>query len=168
MSETKTDYQLPSSLVGRADLARLLREIETVDSDLEAQKVRSSSNGSKVAYHMPLLSQALSDFLNVNKIDITNEQSRMLVKEQVRSLKDKAPIVHMTFAVEADPDSLQTLVAWLRENAHPHAMLSIGLQPNLIGGVYLRTPNHVHDYSMRALFENSRDVLIKEIEGLAG
>ncbi len=167
MSET-TDYQFPASLVGRADLARLLREIETVDGDLESQKVRATGNGSKPAYHMPLLSQALSDFLNMNKLDITKEQERMVIKERVRVLKDKAPTVHMTFAVEADPESLQTLVAWLRANAHPHTLLSVGLQPNLVGGVYLRTPNHVHDYSMRALFANSRDVLAKEIEGMTG
>jgi len=165
MSEAASEtYVLPSALIGRADLARLVREVETVDGDLESQKVRTG--GDKTAYHMPTMSQALSDFLDLNKIDVTNVHTRMLMKEQLRKLKDKAPIVHMTFAVEADPESIQKLVAWLRENAHPHTLLSIGLQPALVGGVYMRTPNHIHDFSMRSVFQGKRGVMISQLEGL--
>jgi F0F1-type ATP synthase delta subunit len=63
---------------------------------------------------------------------------------------------------------LQELIAWLRSSVHPQAVISVGLQPALVAGVYLRTPNHVHDLSMRAVLKKSRGLLTKELEALHG
>lgn len=165
MSETKAAaYVLPPALISRADLARLVREVENLDNELAVQKVREK--GGKQGYHLPTMSQSLNDFLTTNEIDIANDQVRMELKEHLRVLKDKAPIVHMTFAVDADPDFLQQLVAWVRKEIHPQTLISVGLQPGLVGGMYLRTPNHVHDFSIRTLLKSKRDVMTHELEGM--
>ena len=91
MSETAVSFVLPPALTGRADLARLVREIEALDGELEAQKVRS--RGQQVAYRLPNMSRALSDFLDLNKIDVSDDQGRMELVEQLRKLKDHAPVV---------------------------------------------------------------------------
>lgn len=163
--ETKVDdYILPAALIGRADLARLVRELESVDSKLQAQKVRDG----EAEPHLPDLSESLSDFLEQNKLDITDGKALMDLKAHLQQLKDHAPVVHMTFAVEADPDSLQQLAKWFRQEAHPHTLLSVGLQPSLVGGVYMRTPNHVHDFSLKSLLKGKRDIIVHELEGLYG
>jgi G3E family GTPase len=159
------DYVLPPALVTRADLARLVREVEALDNELEAQKARNRATG-QTGYRMPNASQGLSDFIELNKLDLNDDRARMLLKEQMKIMKDKAPIVHMTFAVEADPASLQSLVAYMRRELHPQALLSVGLQPSLVGGVYMRTPNHVHDFSVRAKLAQSRGVIAGDIEQL--
>lgn len=163
MSHELPNFALPPALVSKIDLARLIREVETVDGSLEAQKVRGYQ---KEQMRMPTLSRSLSDFLELNKLDILDNQKRMILKEQLRVLKDKIPVIHLTFATEVDPESLEYLVAWIRKELHPQALVSIGLQPSLIGGVYIRTPNHVHDLSMRALFKGKSSVLVKDLEGL--
>lgn len=162
MSETPLQYVLPAAVVRKADLARLLREIETLDSELEAQKVRSK--GEKVSYRLPNISQGLGDFLDQNKLDITDDQGRMELVEHLRKLKDQAPIVHMTFATEADPESLEKLVAYMRQELHPQTLLSVGLQPSLVAGAYVRTPNHVHDFSVRAMLKEKRGVIAQDLE----
>lgn len=159
-------YVLPSALITRADLSRLVREIEDLDNDLEAQKARNHATGA-TGYKMPNMSRALSDFTEQNKLDLNDDQSRMLLKEQMKMMKDKAPILHMTFAVEADPVSLTKLITYVRTEIHPQALLQVGMQPSLVGGVYLRTPNHIHDYSVRAKLAGSRDVILHEIEAFA-
>lgn len=161
--ETVAPYIFPAALIGRSDLARLVREVETIDNDLEAQKVRNPD--SKNGYSLPTMSRGMTDFLEQNKIDVSNDRARMEFKEHLRALKDKAPVIHMTFAVEADPDFLQKLTAWIRQEVHPQALLSVGLQPSLVGGVYMRTPNHIHDFSLKALLKGKRDVMINELEG---
>jgi len=158
-------YVLPSVLVTRADLARIVREVEKVDNELEAQRARNRANGEN-EYHAPATSQQLADFLELNKLNLEDDQGRMQLKEQLRVMKDKAPVIHMTFAVEADPASLQKLVEYIRKEIHPQAVLSVGLQPSLVGGVYLRTPNHVHDFSIRELLAGKREVIMHELEGL--
>lgn len=157
-------YIIPPSLIARADISRLAREVETMENELEAQKVRGENKDG--GYHLLTMSQGLRDFLDANKIDVTNDQARMQLKEQVRAMKDKAPIIHMTFAVTADPESLQELLRYIRSEIHPQALLSVGLQPSLVGGVYLRTPNHVHDFSVRMLLAGKRDIIMKELEAI--
>jgi inhibitor of KinA sporulation pathway (predicted exonuclease) len=164
VSEAAVRYVLPAALTGRADLARLVREIESVDGELEAQKVRAK--GQKVAYRLPNMSRALSDFLDQNKLDVTDDQGRMELVEQLRKLKDHAPVVHMTFACDADPDSLQQLVTYMRRELHPCTLVSVGLQPRLVAGAYMRTPNHVHDFSVRKQLASKRDVITNDLEGL--
>jgi hypothetical protein len=160
-----TVYALPPALITRADLARLVREVEALDNELEAQKARGRATGEK-GYHLPATSQNLNDFVQLNKLDLANDQARMHFKEQLKAVKDKAPVVHMTFAVEADPASLQYLAGYIREQFHPQAVLSVGLQPALVGGVYMRTPNHVHDFSVRSQLTKSRGVIEQDIDQL--
>jgi hypothetical protein len=168
VSETQNpEYVLPPALIGRADLARLVREIENIDAELEAQRARARSTG-ETGYHLPMSSQGLSDFLELNEVDIADDQTRMKLKEGMRRLKDHAPVMHLTFAVDADPEFLGKLVAWLRQEIHPQALISVGLQPSLVGGVYVRTPNHIHDYSIRSLLATKRDIMVHELESLTG
>lgn len=156
-------YILPPALITRADLARIVREVESIDVELEAQKARAHTTG-KTAHHMPAMSQGLNDFAEMNKIDVADDQARMHLKEDLRRLKDKAPVMHMTFATPADPQSLGQLVDWIRREIHPQALLQIGLQPALVGGVYLRTPNHVHDFSLRQLLSDKRSVIVNALD----
>ena len=86
----------------------------------------------------------------------------------LRILKDKVPVLHMTFSVTADVESLQTLTQWVRNSVHPQAVIAVGLQPSLVAGVYLRTPNHIHDFSVRGALEGRHGLLIEELETLRG
>jgi len=163
VNTTHSEFVLPSSVVSKVDLARLLNELEWVDNELTAATIRAKSG---VQVHMPTLSQGLNDFLIQNKLGLTESRARSAIIAQLRVLKNKAPVVHMTFAVSADRESLQKLAEWLRKEVHPQALIMVGLQPSLVAGVYLRTPNHVHDYSLRALLHGQHDLLTKELETL--
>jgi len=164
MSEAAPELNLPPSVVSRADMTRLVRELELVDDELEAQKARRQ--GESGHYHLPNMSQALNDFLQLNKIDVASDRTRMDIKARLRKLKDHAPILHMTFATETDPESMQKLMAWVRRELHPQALISTGLQPSLIGGVYVRTPNHVHDLSLRTHMKDSRGLIVAALDKL--
>jgi F0F1-type ATP synthase delta subunit len=160
MSAESHSYSLPPTLINKVDFAHMINEIEVIDAALEAQKVRGYK---KEQYTLPAISRTLTDFLELNKVDILDDHIRMTFKAEARKLKDKVPVVHLTFASAADPESLEYLVGWIRQELHPLAVLSVGLQPSLIGGTYIRTPNHVHDYSMRALFKGKTSVLVNDL-----
>jgi len=155
---------LPATLIGRVDLSRLVREVESVDNDFEVQKVRDHKAADGLS--IPMMSRSLSDFLELNKIDITDPQARMTLKHQLGVMKDKSPTIRMVFASEPEPQSVQQLVAWIRQEIHPGALLTIGLQPGIIGGVYMRTPNHVHDFTVRTLLAGKRDLIRSELEAV--
>lgn len=169
MSETTLAYQdfnLPMSVVSHIDLSHLVRDVERIDNDRTAASVRAKAG----APEQPMLppSAPLSDFLAANQLTLESPRERGEIVKQLRLLKDKAPVLHLTFAADADQDSLQQLAKWARESVHPQAILAVGLQPALIAGVYVRTPNHVHDLSARARLSEGRQVLVKDLEALSG
>ena len=160
------DFVLPPSVVTKVDLTHLVSEVERVDNDLTTAAVRTKAGAGQAP--QTALSPQLTEFMNQNKLRPSTSNERTELIKQMRLMKDNVPVVHMTFAVEADRQSLQQLAAWLRTSVHPQAVIAVGLQPGLIAGVYLRTPNQVKDLSLRAMLKNGRSLLVKELEGLRG
>lgn len=159
-----TNFVLPPAVVTKADVARLVSEMESLDNLMTTESVRESTGAA--ALTAPSLSPAINAFFTTNSIQLGDSHSRTQLIGELRKLKDTVPVLHLTFAVEADSESLQAIVSWLRSTIHPHAVIGIGLQPGLVAGVYLRTPNHVHDLSLRAAFKGGHDKLKAQLEAL--
>ncbi len=158
MSDAKapdyTTFSLPASLISRVDVSRIMREFEAFDNALTAKTVREKA-GTKTD-EIPAVSAQLQSFLDANPVDVNNTTLRSEYITQLRRLKDSAPVVHMTFAVVADTESLQQLAAWLRDSVHPQAVIDAHIQPALVAGAYIRTPNRVFDLSVRNALREKR------------
>lgn len=165
-SKTHADFKLPPNIVSKVDVAHLANEIERVDNDMTAGAVREKI-GQDVDVHI-VYSDQLKDFLEWNELNLDDSHARSELIKELRILKDKVREIHMTFAVQTDPESLREITKWVRETVDPQAVIAVGLQPSLVAGVYLRTPNRVHDLSLRAMVENSRSKLIEELGALRG
>ena len=165
--KTYIDYVLPLSIITKVELSRMVTDLERVNNELTSANVRAHVPGVD-PQPAPKVTQQSAEFLTLNKIAFTDERVRSEVIKQLQILKDKSPVIHMTFAVEAEREGLMWIVQWLRTSIHRQALISVGLQPALVAGVYLRTPNQVHDLSLRAKLVRNRDVLIKEMEALRG
>lgn len=165
-STNNTGFVIPPTVVTKVDIARLLSEAETLDNDLTTAAIRTRTGAS--ASPPPIISEQLTDFLTANQLKIDDDQQRQQLIAALRQLKSAVPTVHLTFASVADQTSLQQIVTWLRQSIHPQAVMTVGLQPSLIGGVYVRTANQVFDLSVRAQLANHRGALVKELEALSG
>lgn len=163
-----SDFTLPPSIVSKLDISRMLSEMEQLDNELNAASVRAKTSGAVESSFKPVLSESLRDFMIQNKLTASGSKERTSLIKQLRTLKDKVPVIHMTFAVSADIESLRQLAQWLRTEVHPQAVISVGLQPALVAGVHLRTPNHIHDFSLKAKLDGSHDILIRELEAYRG
>jgi hypothetical protein len=148
-------FALPPSVSGRMQLARLVRELESLENEFETQKAQDREAKPRI----PAMSQGMADCVELNAVNIMSGQARMQLKKTLNLAKEKAPTIHFTFAVEADPRSIQQLVAYVRKEIHPMALISVGMQPSLVGGAFVRTPNQLHDFSLRALLKGKRNVI---------
>jgi F0F1-type ATP synthase delta subunit len=166
MNEPYVNFVLPLSVVSKVDVSHLLSELERVDNEQTQATVREKVGSSERAELM--VSRQFADFLAQNKLTINTSQERSELIKQLRLLKENIPVIHMTFAVNADRESLAKLTQWLRTSISPQAVIEVGLQPALIAGVSVRTPNHVHDLSMREVIKKNHGVLVKELEALRG
>lgn len=156
---------LPPSVISRADVARLVNELERVDAELTTKGIRQRVGG--VEQPLPSVSSQCADFLKLNaSISVHDAAERARLIARVHKLKDTAPVIHMTFAVEADGESLGQIAQWLRTAVHPQAVIAVGLQPGLVAGVYLRTTNRVLDLSLRGALKGARGVLEADLGAL--
>lgn len=160
----QVQFLLPPSLLGRPDVSRLLREVEALDYELETQAIRTPDKPLAI----PNMTKALTETAQVNKLDVVDQGSRKQLITQLRAVKEKAPIVHMVFAVDPDPSVTVYLAAWIRQNLHPTALLTVGLQPRIVGGCVIRTPDHLYDFSLRKQFSDQTSQLVAEIKAVVG
>ena len=163
---SRSDLVLPSSLATRSDLQRVIAEIERIDNSLNSAQIHEQI-GHPVDDSLTT-SKQLADFLQINDIDIKNGEDRSRLLHDARHLKITAPVIHVTFATSADNDELTKIIDWVRQSVHPMAVLAVGLQPSLIGGVYIRTTNKVFDFSIRSQLADGRHIIKLELEALSG
>jgi hypothetical protein len=84
----------------------------------------------------------------------TVESLEGLVK-YLRALK--LPEVHIMLAALPNRAQRETLVDWFRANTTPHLLLSFVADRNLGGGLVVRTPNRVFDYTWKQQLLSARD-----------
>lgn len=161
-----TEFVLPPSLVSKVDVSRLVGEFEALDNAYTSKSVRKKAAASDES--MPALSPQLTDFLDQNPVDLENAAVRSAYSKQLKLLKNNLKVMNMTFAVVADPESLQKLSAWARQSIHPQTVIDAHFQPALVAGVYLRSQNHVFDFSVRNALKSKRSELKNELEALRG
>lgn len=163
-SSKSPELKLPASVVSKLDLARLVIELEQLDLSMTSEAARSAAG--TASNWQPVLSRQLSDFLALNELAMDSSNQRANIIKGLQRLKRTLPIVHMTFAASADSESLQQITDWVRSTIHSQAVIDVGLQPDIVGGVYIRTPNQAHDLSLRSRLAGHRDIIIREVEAL--
>lgn len=150
---------LPLLAARPVDIGRLAKELESIDNTLHQQAIRKETHASK----MPPTSRLMDQLVESNKIDLLEAVNRKLLAEFLVQVRQKAPVMHMSFSADPSSAFLEKLVAWLRKEIHPNVLLTIGLQPNIGAGCILRTTNKHFDMSLRQNFAGKRDLLMAKL-----
>jgi hypothetical protein len=153
MSTAVPTINVPPLVVGRADISRVIRELEQLDSTIVAQRIRGlQPDATRVT-------QAMSDLADLNHLDLTQDDHRTTLKTQLKLLKTKGAVIHMVFAEEPNPEFMSKMVSWIREQLHPSALVQTGLQPGIVAGCIVRTPSHIYDFSISSVLKSKRPIL---------
>lgn len=164
---SKITFTLPSTIVSRTDMAHLIQAIEKCDQDLTARHTRQRS-GVQSSQADVVLPELMQSFLAANQLTLGDDRERQALLAALERTKKTLPVVHITFAAEADREHLEQMAVWFRSHVHPQVVIEVGLQPALIAGAYVRTPNHVYDLSMRGALRSGRTILRRELGALRG
>jgi F0F1-type ATP synthase delta subunit len=91
----------------------------------------------------------------VAALDLVPEASRAddaaieRLRVQLEHMATAAPVVTLVLAGAASSRLKQELVGWLRQNVHAGLLVNFRVNPDIAGGVVIRTTNHVYDCSFR-------------------
>ncbi len=150
---------LPVSIVSPTDIARLVREIESVDSFFRDQQIRNA--GASVT--MPRLSKLMDQLAADNQKNLLQDKDRSELLALLQNLHTSAPVMHISFSVDPPGAYVQKIVEWLRNNIHGYVLVTVGLQPNIGAGCIVRTTNKLFDFSLREFFAEKRDFFIEKM-----
>lgn len=145
-------FVLPAQLSGKTDINHLLRELEKLEETLVASK---SNNAAP-----PKASTMLDQIVTANGYNLLEQTNRRHLVEQLTKIRDRAPLLHISFATEPSPKVTETVLSWLRSNVHRYALLQIGLEPAIAAGCVLRTPNKIFDMSLGASLQKQTPYLL--------
>lgn len=136
---------LPVMVVGPIEIGRLVRELADIDEALLQLGIREGGKTTK----MPQTSRQMDELIEHNKLNLLHDDDRKELTAFLVALRQKAPVIHMSFSADPSAAFLEKLVTWLRREIHPDVLLTIGLQPNLGAGAVMRTTNKYFDLSLR-------------------
>lgn len=153
--------QLPIGAVTRADIGRLMLEAESVDNFLTQAAVRESGTNMQ----LPKTSRLLDEIVAVNKLNLLQQADRQKLRDFLKFVRTKAPILHISFSSDPSPIFQQRLITWIRQQLHPYTLLQIGLHPSIGAGCVVRTTNKFFDFSLRQRFSDQRMLLISKLRG---
>lgn len=155
------DFKLPLTITGKAEVARLQRELSRLDDFfVDAAKRKPGQPISP-----PRITHALDDTARLNGINLLEAKGRKDMSLTLAAISAGVPSLHISFAAEPSPKALETVLQWLRANIHPQTLISIGLQPTIAAGCVLRTPNKIFDFSVGAKLKDQEEYLAKLIDG---
>ena len=154
---------LPLSLTGPVDIGRLIREIEALDGTLSQQEIKGDTEKVK----MPKTTLLLDKLIDVNKLNLLKAESRRETLALLNDVRVNAPVLHISFGADPAPSFTEKLITWLRQEIHPHVLVTIGLQPNIGAGCLVRSTNKYYDFSLRQNFTKNRDLLMSKLREVA-
>lgn len=156
--------ELPILVFGPIEVRRLQRELEALEEYLAQNRIREPGKQES----LPKTSRLLDDLAGNNNLNLLLADHRERLSAFLGLVNQKAPVVHISLAADPSSAFMAKIVAWLRVNIHPQALLHLGLQPSIAAGCILRTNNKTFDFSLRNHFLQHRDLLLKAIGGGAG
>lgn len=155
-------FTLPVGIVGQGDVSRVRRELHQLDDFIKQAKLRKPGSA---APHLPRTTKGLNDFATVNKLNLLTEKDRTLGIEFLDYLAAKAPVIHISFAVDPSAAFMAKITTWFRQNIDKFILVNVGLEPTIAAGCTVRTDNHFHDFSLRRHFDDQRPLLLSKMKG---
>lgn len=151
--DARAQFRLPMLVTSPGDVNRLLRELELIENALLQSGVRTGS------VQLPELSRLMQQTTELNTLNVLQPEHRAALKTYLELIRQKAPVIHMSFSADPPAAFVEKLMAWLRQEVHPQLLLTIGLQPTIGAGCIVRTTNKYFDFSLREDLRKKRDVL---------
>lgn len=155
-------YSLPLQVVSQGDASRLRRELYNLDDYIKQAKLRQPGTPLQ---RLPKTSRSLNDFSEQNHLNLLTAKDRSRAAEFLDEVVNKAPVIHISFAVDPSAAFMSKITSWFRQNIDGLILVNVGLEPNIAVGCTVRTDNHYHDFSLRQHFDSQHQLLLDKITG---
>lgn len=166
--EAKQKIVLPLSVTSPADVSRLKRGAGDLANYLQQLTLQKEKAGQVGNEPLPKpRTGLLAEFADANDLNLSKVSDCRRAETLLTQLLVVAPVMHVSLASEPSSGFLQKITGWFRKNIDPLTLITVGLQPSLAAGCYLRTTNRYFDLSLRKRLLDQRGLLVDRLQELA-
>lgn len=146
-------FDLPPAIYSPQLLELVIFELEQYNTWYQESVIKQKV-GVKTATPEPNNSQ---ETMLVIKSWQTKNGDKTSLPELIKALKSlNLPIIHLTLAGLPNHQQRAELVAWFQKLSDPCPLLLFSSDRSLGGGIVVRTPNHIYDWSFQHKLEAAR------------
>lgn len=107
--------------------------------------------------------KASREFFDSNpRITRDTHAIKMLIEYLEGIIKDPTEML-ISFAQRPDEEFVAELTDWARVNIRGNILLRIKIDPMLTGGIVVRSPQRIYDFSWNNSLSSKRDLLIESV-----
>lgn len=148
--------QLIYEVITLSDVIVLSRELLALEEAIQQRAIARKMNAT---VDLPHHSTLLSDLAEHNGWKLIRSTDRKSMMNFIKNIVDNAPVIHVTFAKYPSDSTLIKLSGWFREHVDPLTLLSVQINPAVIGGCTLRTTNKYFDFSLGQRLGSAKEEL---------
>ncbi len=154
-------YKLPIKVYSPDHIRFCIEELESYAAVLEKGSRGSTTAGS---WGLSSESSALVDMLPKTKQD-EPDAMRALV-DWLNGYLTASRVLGITLAAPASHKLKEELVLWLRQNVANDILVEFSVNPDIAGGMVLRSTNRIYDMSFRSLLLNQPERFTRTLENV--
>lgn len=154
-------YKLPISVYSPDHIRFCVEELESYAGALEKNSRGSTTAG---AWGLSTESSSLVGMLPKTKQD-EPEAMRALV-DWLNGYLTASRVLGITLAAPASHKLKEELVSWLRENVAKDILVEFSVNPDIAGGMVLRSTNRIYDMSFRSLLLSQPERFTRTLENV--
>lgn len=154
-------YKLPIKVYSPDHIRFCIEELESYAGALDKDARGSTNAGS---WGLSSESSALVEMLPKAKKDEA-EAMRALV-EWLNGYLSASRVIGITLAAPGSHKLKEELVTWLRENVAKDILVEFSVNPDIAGGMVMRSTNRIYDMSFRSLLLNKPERFTRILENV--
>ena len=149
--------KLPPSIYSPDQLSSIAWELDKLISILRKEAIRNSVTKSKLkGAEIIEISPLLTDLLKASNIAQGDQPKLEKLYEEIKSLRDSAPSVHIILAAFPVTSIKAQIVEWLRREVSPQVLCAFSVRSDIGGGAIIRTNSKQFDFSFKSKLIDNR------------
>lgn len=143
----KTSFELPAEVYSIDQVLFCAEELERLAADLARQRRASS----KTKAGELIISPETESLLKLLPAAHQNDEAALeTLRSQLETVAAQWPAIHLVMAVPASRKLKHELVTWVRSEISPQILVEFSADPEIAGGIVIRTKSHIIDCSFRS------------------
>lgn len=154
--------KLPVDVYSPDQLGIVLWELGDVTAKLRQSETRAAvAKGEEQEPHEIHTSALLLNVLRTAGVSMKDHKELEQLAEEIKTIRDKAPTVHMMLAALPNRAMKRQIVDWFRSELHPQLLLTFAARGDIGGGFILRAGSKQYDFSFRARLLDNKQRLVE-------